>query len=376
MMRKVFPILLITFFLASCGTTDEKESIKEQIKTYKDEVSELSLKIAELEGQLEGLGEIEISSKIPITVIAVQEKPFMHYFQVSGSVDAVDKAFISPEMNGQVKEILVSEGDHVKKGQLLARLNTSITETTIVEVQTQLDLAKTLYKKQKQLWDKKIGSEVQYLQAKNNVEALESKLQTLNAQRDMAYVKSPINGIVDMINLEEGELAMPGMQMMQVVSLDKLKVFAEISEKYLPLINKGDVVELSFPSFPQMDMDVPVYRIGNIVNISNRTFPVELRIDNVDDKLKPNIIALITFLDFSDDNALAVPSIIIKEDIKGEYIYIAKEEGDKAFARKVYITSGLSYGDETMITSGLEQGDKVIIEGYSLVTDGTEVNIL
>lgn len=375
-MRKIIPVLLITLFLVSCGTTDEKESIKEQIKTYKDEVSQLNLKIAELESQLQNLGVSDEHYKTPITILEVQEKPFMHYFQVSGNVDAVDKAFISPEMNGQIKEILVKEGDYVKKGQLLARLNTSVTETTIIEVQTQLDLAKTLFEKQKQLWDKKIGSEVQYLQAENNVEALESKLQTLNAQRDMAYVKSPINGVVDIISLEEGELAMPGMQMMQVVGLSKLRVAAEVSEKYLPVINKGDMVKLSFPSFPQMEMDVPVYRIGNIVNISNRTFPVELRINNIDNKLKPNIIALITFLDFSDDNALAVPSIIIKEDIKGQYIYIAKEEEGKAFARKIYITTGLSYGDETMVISGLNQGDKVIIEGYSLVTDGTEVNII
>lgn len=375
-MRKIFPLLLITLFLVSCGTTDEKEAIKEQIKTYKDEVSQLNLKIAELESQLQNLGISDEHYTTPITILEVQEKPFMHYFQVSGNVDAVDKAFISPEMNGQIKEILVKEGDHVKKGQLLARLNTSITETTIIEVQTQLDLAKTLFKKQKQLWDKKIGSEVQYLQAENNVEALESKLQTLNAQRDMAYVKSPINGIVDIISLEEGELAIPGMQMMQVVGLSKLRVAAEVSEKYLPVINKGDVVTLSFPSFPQMEMEVPVYRIGNIVNISNRTFPVELRIDNIDNKLKPNIIALITFLDFSDDSALAVPSIIIKEDIKGQYIYVAEEDGAKTFTRKVYITTGLSHGDETMVTSGLSQGDKVIIEGYSLITDGTEVNIL
>jgi multidrug resistance efflux pump len=130
----------------------------------------------------------------------------------------------------------------------------------------------------------------------------------------MAYVRSPINGIVDAINIEEGELAMPGMQMMQVISLGKLSVFAEVSEKYLPVISKGDDVLLSFPSFPDLAMEVPVYRTGNVVNISNRTFPIELRIDNVEAMLKPNIIALITFLDYSNENALIVPSIIIKED--------------------------------------------------------------
>lgn len=374
-MRKAFPFLLIILFLASCGSTDEKESIKEQIKTYKDEVSQLNLQITELETELEAMGYTEKTYNTPVRVIEIQERPFRHYFQVSGNVDAVDKAFISPELNGQVKEILVKEGDNVVKRQLLARLNTSVTETTIREVQTALDLAQTLYVKQKQLWDKNIGSEVQYLQAQNNVESLEGKLQTLKAQLEMAYVRSPIDGIVDAINIEEGELGMPGMQMMQVISLGKLSIFAEVSEKYLPVISKGDDVLLSFPSFPDLGMEVPVYRTGNVVNISNRTFPVELRIDNIEAMLKPNIIALITFLDYSNENALIVPSIIIKEDVRGPYIYVARDVEGKSIARKLYIETGKSYIDETMVVSGLKSGDKVITEGYSLVTDGTEVNI-
>ncbi|RLD34020.1 MAG: hypothetical protein DRI83_08600, partial [Bacteroidetes bacterium] len=142
------------------------------------------------------------------------------------------------------------------------------------------------------------------------------------------------------------------------------------------LINKGDMVELTFPTFPAITMDVAVERTGNVVNMGNRTFPVEVRIDNIDGKLKPNILALVTFHDFNDDNALIVPSIIIKDDIKGSYVYIVREvEGEKT-AKKVYITSGMSHNDETMVLSGLNAGDKVITEGYSLVTDGTEVKII
>ncbi len=141
------------------------------------------------------------------------------------------------------------------------------------------------------------------------------------------------------------------------------------------MISKGDDVILSFPSFPDLGMEVPVYRTGNVVNISNRTFLVELRIDNIEAMLKPNIIALITFLDYSNENALIVPSIIIKEDVRGPYIYVARDVDGKSIARKVYIEAGMSYIDETMVVSGLKSGDKVITEGYSLVTDGTEVNI-
>jgi membrane fusion protein (multidrug efflux system) len=375
-MKKILSIALIILIAASCGPSEEDGSIKEQIKTYKDEVSQLNIKIRELEQQLAASGEAADGYLTPVTVRELSEKPFRHYFQVSGNVEAVDKAYISPEINGQIKQVLVREGEYVKKGQLLAKLNTSITENTIEEVKTQLELAKTLYDKQKQLWEKNIGSEVQYLQAKNNKEAMENKLLTLEAQLDMAYIKSPIEGIVDVIDIEEGELAMPGFQLMQVVNLNKMKILAEVSEKYLPVIQKGDMVEVSFPTYPEIELNVAVIRTGNVINLGNRTFPVELRINNIEGKLKPNILALLIFLDFNKEDALVVPSIIIKKDIRGEYVYVAREQEGTQHAKKVYITTGRSYNDETLVLEGLNAGDKVIIEGYSLVTDGTEVNVM
>ncbi len=375
-MRKFLTIAVIILFAASCGPADEGNTTKEQIKQYKDEVSQLNIKIRELEQQLVESGEADQQYLTPVSIVKLIKKPFRHYFQVSGNVEAIDNAYISPEINGQIKQVLVEEGDYVKKGQLLVRLNTSITENTIEEVKTQLELAKTLFKKQEQLWNKNIGSEVQYLQAKNNKEALESKLQTLEAQLDMAFVKSPIDGIVDMINIEEGEMAMPGFQIMQVVNLHKMKILAEVSEKYLPVINKGDIVEVSFPTYPDIKLNIPVNRTGNIINLGNRTFPIELRIDNIDGKLKPNILALLTFLDFNKEDALVVPSIIVKKDIQGEYVYVVRELDGKQIAKKVYIITGRAYDDESLVEEGLKVGDKIIIEGYSLVTDGSEVNII
>jgi RND family efflux transporter MFP subunit len=373
---KFATIILLAGVIVACGSGDSNESIQQQIKDYKDEVSQLNIKIKELEQELEDRNVNEDEFITPVKVSNVKLQPFHHYFQVSGTVDADENAFISPEINGQVKEVLVSEGDRVKKGELLVRLNTSITENTIEEVKTQLELASTLYEKQKQLWEKNIGSEVQYLQAKNNKESLKSKMQTLQAQLDMAYIKSPIDGIVDAIFIEAGELAMPGMQMIQVINLKSLNVKADVSEKYLPVIKKGDMVNLSFPTYPDLKMDVKVHRTGEVVKLGNRTFTVELKIDNVDGKLKPNILALMRFLDFSDEAAIVVPSIIIKKDIVGEYIYVVRNVDESKVAKKVYISTGLSYNDETMVTDGINTGDVVITEGYSLVTDGTEVKVI
>jgi RND family efflux transporter MFP subunit len=375
-MKKILSIAIVILIAVACGQSDDQEAVKEKIKQYKDEVTQMNLKIKELEQQLAESGNNDKQFVTPIKVNEMKYRVFNHYFQVSGTVDAVDKAYISPEINGQIQEILVNEGEYVQKGQLLARLNTSITENTIEEVKTQLELANTLFKKQQQLWDKNIGSEVQYLQAKNNKESLESRLKTLHAQLDMAYIKSPISGIVDMINIEEGEMAMPGFKIMQVINLSKMKISAEVSEKYLPVISKGDIVSLSFPTFPNINLDVPVYRTGNVINLGNRTFPVELRIDNINNMLKPNILAIMKFLDYSYEEALVVPSIIVKKDLTGEYVYVSREADGVDIAKKVYISTGRSYNDESLVLEGLQEGDKVIIEGYSTVTDGTEVKII
>jgi RND family efflux transporter MFP subunit len=364
--------------LAACSSKvdnpESNEEIKNQISEYKKQVDDLNIKITELQKQLKD-EPAQVSYKIPVSVKDLRYEPFNHYIEVNGTVEAIHAALISPEINGQVQKIYIQEGARVKKGQRLFKLNSSITENSIKEIETALELAKTVYERQKRLYDKDIGSELDYLTAKNNKESLESKLKTLQAQADMALVKSPIDGIVDNIFIKKGEMAIPGMQAMQVVNLDDLYVNADVSEAYLTKVKKGDMVLLEFPSYPDIKMEVPVYRTGNVVKASNRTFNVQLKIKNIDEEIKSNVMAQIKINDFSKEKAFLVPSIIIKQDLKGSYIYLAQKNSSVFKAMKVYIKTGISYSDETMITEGLEAGDRVIVKGYNQVSDGAEVEI-
>lgn len=344
-MKKILSFAIIAL-LAACSTTTEKATEKKEIIT-----------------------------KTPVTVAKLQNKEFNHFIQVSGTVEAIHSAFISPEINGQIKKIFVEEGERVTKGQILAKLNTSIMDNGIEELKTSLELAKTVYKKQKQLWQKEIGSEIQYLQAKNNKESLENKIKTLKAQQEMAILKAPINGIIDEIFQKVGELGIPGMQMMQIVNLDNLYINADIAESHIADIKKGDEVMLSFPAYPGMEMKVPVFRIGNIINPANRTFKVQLKIKNQNEKLKPNLIALILINDFSEELALVVPSMIIKQDINGSYLYVIEKTDNKNIARKKYIKTGMSFNEKTMITGGVEAGELIVTKGYTLISDGVEVSL-
>ena len=372
-MKKLLALFMIVI-LASCASKVDnpqtKEEIIHQISVYKEKIIELNKKISILEQQL--IEEEGGEKGTPVNILKIEIQEFNHYFEVNGSVEAINAAFISPEINGQVKEIFVKEGRKVNKGDLLIKINSSITESSIKEVETALELAETVYEKQQQLWDKNIGSELDYLQAKNNKESLESRLKTLQAQDDMAEIRAPIDGIVDEVFVKEGELAIPGMQMVQLVNLDGLYVNADVSEAYISKVKKGDMVSLEFPSLPDIKMDVPVFRTGNVVKSANRTFKVQLKIDNVNNMIKPNVLAKIRFNDFKDENSIIVPSIILKQDMQGTYLFKVNDQK----AKKIYVETGKSYKGQTMVTNGLSVGDKVIINGYNQVSDGKLVKII
>jgi RND family efflux transporter MFP subunit len=305
----------------------------------------------------------------------VSFEPFNHYIQVSGTAEAVKEAFISPEMGGQIREIYVKEGDYVEKGRLLAKLNSDITESSIADLESSLALATVVYEKQARLWEKGIGSEIQYLNAKNNKESLAQKLVTLKATQDMAMIKSPVSGIVDVIYRKKGELASPGVQLMQIVNLEEIYINADVSESYLSEVNEGAKVKVEFPVYPDMNLEVPIYRKGNIINPNNRTFTIQLKLNNPDHRLKPNLLSIIHINDFSADSAMVIPSALIKQDITGSYLYTLQQTGGKWIAKKVYVQTGQSYLDKTMVVSGIQPGQQVIVQGYNQVSDGSEVNV-
>ncbi len=365
--------LSILFSACSNNGIEEKEA---SLQEKKGELASLKTEIKTLETELAELSPESAEKGTIVNILALTPQEFSHSFEVNASLEAVESAMISPEMSGQVIELLVKEGDIVKKGQLLARLNTKVIESSIAELNVALNLANQMYKRQKKLWKQEIGSEIDFLTAKNAKESLDAKLNTLQTQKQMAMITSPIQGIVDQIALKEGEMAMPGMAVMHIVNINEFYLQAEVAEAHLASLEVGDPVEIYFPSFPDLNKNSKIYRLGQVINPENRSFIAEVKLKNKDGFLKPNMLALTRFIDFYQKEAIVVPTALIKHDFSGAYLYIVQQKEKAFYAQKVHIKTGYTMDDMTHIISGLDLGQQIITEGYNKVVNGSKLVIL
>lgn len=374
-MKQIVVIILLSLLVA-CGP-GETGTRETELQSYRQKVEEYNKKIEKLEAEMKNeKKDAEPMASLPVEIKEMTPEIFSRYFEVTGVMEALNDAYISPEINGQIKQIEVERGTRVKKGDLILRLNTDITDKSIEEVETSLELARRIFEKQENLWKQNIGSELQYLEAKNTMESLMARLATLQKQREMALLRAPFNGIIDDISVKEGELASPGMPLVHLVNLSEMRVSAKVSEAYLGSIKKDDIVELRFAAYPDMILKAGVTRLGEVIDPKTRTFTLEIELKNPGEKLKPNLLTSVRVRDFSDENSLVVPSFILRQDFNGTFLFIVSGEQGKQKAQKIYVKRGITVQDQTMITEGISEGDLVITKGFNLVTDGTPITII
>jgi RND family efflux transporter MFP subunit len=365
---KHIAILALSFSIWACSPPDPQQ----ELEKYRKKISEYEMKIAQIEQRTGGESRSTgTGQELAVEVLPMKPERFSRHFEVTGLMESVQDAEISPESSGQIEEIAVERGARVVQGQLLVRLNTEIIEKNIEEVKTNLELATLRYEKQRELWEKQIGSEIQYLETKNGKEVLEARLSTLNEQLAMARVTAPFPGIIESIRVKEGELASPGMPLLRLVNLDRMRVTSRISESYINQVEEGDVVELRFAAYPDLVLNEKISRIGEVIDPQTRTLTLEVELSNKDRRLKPNMLTSIRVEDYHQDEALVVPSIVLRNDLKGTFLFLAVSRNEGLVAEKVYVDTGATVQDRTEITGGITQGDLVIVKGYHLVGDGT-----
>ncbi len=378
---KIFKLSLvflgIGFLISSCGGKTELEKKKKELAKSKAELKKITSKIETLEKEIARLDTtVKIAEKAKLVQIEpVKKQEFKHYIEVQGQVDAAENVLALCQQPGIVTAVYVKEGDRVTKGQLLGVTETTTTmEAAIQTIQTQYDLAKTAFEKQERLWNQKIGSEIQYLTAKTQKEALEKQIVAQRTQLEMTKIKAPISGTVDKVNLKVGDMAVPSQLMpgIRIVNASNLSVKAKLADSDLGKVKAGDKVEIEFPDI-QESITATVHYVSRTIDPRSRTFEVEVKLNNGSNKYAANMIAKLKINDATYKNALVVPSNIIQKSADGLYVLIAEEEKGNAVARKRMVETGTDYNGKTVIERGLAENDRIITFGFTEVVDGQKI---
>lgn len=362
--------ILLLMIVAACAKPDKKAQLVELQKQY-DEISD---KIKSLEDEIKK--ESGDTLKIKGNRVAINEiskATFIHCIEVQGKVDGDESVNVFSEgAGGIIDKIYVKEGQYVTKGQVLASMDDQVLQASLKSILPNLELATTMYNKQKALWEQKIGSEVQYLSAKTQKESLENNVATIKEQIDMCKIKAPISGSVEDIQIKIGQLVGPGIITFRVVNLSALKITAELAEGYSSRVNQGDNVTVTLPDLKK-ELNGKVDFSSRFINPVNRTFSINVRIPSTDKAIKANMVAILKIVDYRSDNAITVPINVVQNDQEGTFVFIVDKKGEQPIAKKAKVTTGETYKGMVEIKEGLKIGDKLITVGYLELENGQPI---
>ncbi len=369
---KYLALLGIGLVLAACGPSTQEAKLA-RMEMQRDALIE---KIEALEAEIALNAQPDQKpEKITDVRISLMEKElFQHFIQVQGTIESDNNILVAPMASGIVKKIHTTAGNNVTKGQLLAELDGSILERSIAEVENGLKLAETIFERRQRLWDKKIGSEIEFLQAKTNKEGLEKRLATLKEQFKLTKIFSPISGTVDEVFIKEGEMGAAGMEAFRVVQLANLKIKVDLSEIYISRIKRKDRVHVNIPVIGK-EFDLVVDTISQVIDSDDRTFRIEINIPKTARDIKPNMLAVLIINDYSDPEALTVPVNIVQETGTEKFLFVAFEVGGEWTAQKRIVTTGKDHEGRIEIFSGLQEGEHVVTVGYQNLSDGQKLAV-
>jgi membrane fusion protein (multidrug efflux system) len=355
------PALLL---LAACSKPKDK---KAELAELKKQQSELNNKIAKLQSEI---GTTDSIKTLDVSVYKIETGSFSNYVEIQGKIDAEENVTAYPQAQGTITAIYVKPGQRVSRGQTLVQLDKSVLLQQMAQAEAQVELMNTLYQRQKNLWDQKIGTEVQFLQAKTNLQTTQKQLDALKQQAVLYSIKSPINGTVETMDLKLGQVAMPGMTGINIVNDNSLKVKANVPESYAGSVRAGNKVKVVFPDAKD-SVTATVNFAAKAIDPVSRSFPIEVKLPSRA-TLRPNMTAVLRIADYTNQNAITVPIKAVQQSESGDYVYI----NVNGLAKRAPIKQGAISGGLVEVVSGLKIGDQVIVDGVADVDEGDKVRVL
>jgi RND family efflux transporter MFP subunit len=371
-------------FLISCGqgAKETKSTLTEKktrLENLQSDRAKLDTEIKRLQDEIVKLDtSATINKGKLVTIVPVISQPFEHFIDLEGHVGADNISYATPRgQPKQVKKVYIKKGDFVKKGQMLLKLDDAVELTQLQQLQNQLSYAEDLYRRQKNLWDQGIGTEVQLKNAENSVKNLKDQINTAKTSWEMTNVRSDVNGYVDELNIRAGETFTGFDQVAKkpqivVVNNSALKVVTEVPENYVSRITKGTPMQISIPD-AGLEFNTNISLIGQTVGLDNRTVVTEAKIP-YNPRIHINQVARVRIKDYSNPNAITIPLMALQTEQNKKYVYVVVDEKGKKIARRKYVQAGQIYGEKIEVT-GLAAGDQLITEGFQSLYDGQVVTV-
>lgn len=368
-----YQLLAISLFTTACGSKDPQA----ELAKLKKEQAANQAKIAELEAKTGAASDSAAVITTAVSVIKVAPESFKSYLELQGRVDFDQNATVGARAAGTLTSLRVQRGDRVSKGQTLATVDASVLDASIAELRTRMDLARVVYEKQDRLWKQQIGTEIQYLQAKNNYQALQRNLASLNQQKALYSVVAPFSGTVDDVLPKLGETVAPGAPVVKLLSGGSTgKIVVDVSEAYASRIKAGDKALVTIPDMGGEELPATVRVVTSTINPTSRTFTTELRLNsNKAGQLRPNMVANVRILNYAQQNATVLPVDLVQKDEQSSYVLVVDDKGGKKVAAKRIIKVGNTYNGKVEVTNGLQPGDQVISAGYQNLNEGQVVTL-
>ena len=370
--------MLSSLFLA-CSGKEDKNTVDQlvadkNVQGLQDKKAALQAEIVEIEAALAEF-DVKIEEAL-VSVMTVKDTVFNHYLDIQGSVDTKENILIQPEYSGILTSLNVKAGQKVSKGQILARVDDAGMNQQLAALENSYALAKTTFERQKNLWDKKIGSEIQFLQAQTQMVSAQKQVAQMKAQLAKTVIRAPFSGTIDEVFVGKGEVVAPSQQgLMRIVNLGNMYVSTTVPESYIGKVKTGINVDVYFSSLGKTYKG-KVRQVGNFINPSNRSFGIEVSVPNPDNLLRPNQVAQLKIIDYVNKNAIVVPTNVIQKDGEGnQFVYVVEgSNGKTGTAKKVVVKTGQSSDNVTEIISGIAANDVVVSEGVNNISDGMKLN--
>ena len=378
-MKKIAIITILSFVLFACGNKENNKSIEDliadkNVKALNEKKTSLQAEIAKIEA---GLATLDVKKEEALVSVAtIKDTIFNHYLDIQGSVDTKENILIQPEFSGTLTSLTVKAGQRVAKGQILGRVDDAGMSQQLASAENQYSLAKTTFDRQKNLWDKKIGSEIQFLQAQTQMISAQKAVAQIKAQLSKTVIRAPFSGTIDEVFAEKGQVVAPSqLGLMRIVNLGNMFVSTTVPESYIGKLKMGDLVDVYLTSLGKTYKG-KVRQVGNFINPNNRSFGIEVSLPNPDNLLRPNQVAKLKITDYTNKNAIIVPTGVIQQDGTGsKFVYVVEgSNGKTGTAKKVIVEIGKSSDNVTEIVSGLSANDIIVVEGVNSISNGMKLN--